>query len=84
MKQGQGRIATAPEAPRNDKKIRVVEYVHTAEGVKPVEALGPEEREKFRRWLMCTWFNGLYIGKAVAYYREPGETDCNGPCGASQ
>ena len=62
---------------KNDKKIRVVEYVHTAEGVKPVEALGPEEREKFRRWLLCTWLNGLYLGKAVAYYQEGTEVASN-------
>jgi hypothetical protein len=80
MKQGQGRIATAPEAPRKDKTIRVVEYVHTAEGVKPVEELGPEEREKFRRWLLCTWLNVLFAGKAVAYYRDGG-TDSSTPLG---
>ena len=55
---------------KNDKKIRVIEYVHTAEGVKPVEELGAEERERLRRWILCTWLNGLYVGKAVAYYPE--------------
>jgi hypothetical protein len=75
MKQGQRRIATAPQAPRNDKTIRVVEYVHTAEGVVPVEALTAEQRETLRRWIVKTWVNTLYQGRAEVYYPEPaGET----------
>ncbi len=56
---------------KNDKKIRVVEYVHTAEGgVCRVDELEPEQYEAFRQWLGCSWLNGLYVGKAVAYYPE--------------
>ena len=68
---------------KKEQQIKVVEYVHTAEGVKPVEALGAEQREKFRRWLLCTWLNGLYLGKAVAYYPEGTEASSSVACGDS-
>lgn len=59
---------------KDDKKIRVVEYVHTAEGVKPVEALGPEQYEAFRQWLGCSWLNEIFRGRAAFGY----EGGCHG------
>ena len=65
------RIATARKGPRNDKTIKVIEYVHTADGeLVRVDQLGPEQYEKFRRWLGCTYLNELYRGRAEFYYPE--------------
>ena len=69
--------------------IKVVAYVHTADGLKDVdEELTPEQRKKLANHIKCTWLNHLYRGKAVFFPEEEGpgdeRTDCHGPCGASQ
>lgn len=59
------------KAPGAGKAIRVIEYVHTADGeLVRVDQLGPKQYEKFRRWLGCTYLNELYRGRAEFYYPE--------------
>ena len=64
--------------------IKVVAYVHTADGLKDVdEELTPEQRKKLADHIKCTWLNHLYRGKAVFFpeEEEPEDerTDCHGP-----
>lgn len=56
--------------------IKVVAYVHTADGLKDVdEELTPEQRKKLANHIKCTWLNHLYRGKAVFYPEEKGPED---------
>ncbi len=65
------RIATGPKAPRNDRTITVVEYVHGPNGeLVRVDQLEPEQYEKFRQWLVCTYVNELYRGQAEVWFQE--------------
>lgn len=54
--------------------IKVVAYVHTADGLKDVdEELTPEQRKKLADHVKCTWLNHLFRGKAVFFPAEEGE-----------
>lgn len=54
---------------KRDREILVTEYVHALSGeLIRVDQLEPEAYEKFRRWLVCTWLNGLYRGRAEFSY----------------
>ena len=54
--------------------IKVVAYVHTADGLKDVdEDLTPEQRKKLADHVKCTWLNYLYRGKAVFFPEERSE-----------
>jgi hypothetical protein len=46
------------------QEIKVVEFVHTAEGVVPVEALSPEQKRALDRWIVKTWVGTLLAGTA--------------------
>ena len=77
MKQGQrtgdtSSVAAKPRhLPLKGKAITVVEYVHGPDGeLVRVDQLEPEQYERFRRWLGCTYLNELYRGKAEFYYPE--------------
>lgn len=77
MKQGQrtgdtSSVAAKPRhLPLKGKAITVVEYVHGPDGeLVRLDALGPEQRERFRQWLVCTYVNELYRGKAEVYFPE--------------
>ena len=51
--------------------IKVVAYVHTAEGLKDVdEELKPEQRKKLAAHVKCTWLNHLYRGRAEFFPAE--------------
>ena len=58
---------------KKDQKIKVIEYVHTADGgLARVDQLGPEEYQRFRCWLGETLFNELYRGKAEFSFAAAG------------
>ncbi len=60
---------------RKEQEIKVIEYVHTAEGgVCRVDELGPEQYEAFRQWLGCSWMNEIFRGRAAFGY----EGGCHG------
>lgn len=50
--------------------IKVVAYVHTAEGLKDVDELNAEEKTRLGQQITCTWLNALYAGKAEFYVDE--------------
>ena len=64
---------------KKDQKITVREYVHTAQGVVPVEELTPEQKETLRRWIICTWVNTLYAGRAEVFFPEDEKGGCGHP-----
>lgn len=47
--------------------IRVVAYVHTAEGLKDVDELSPAQRKTLADHVLCTWMNEIYRGKAIFF-----------------
>lgn len=56
---------------KKNQQIKVIEYVHTADGgLARVDQLDPGQYETFRRWLGCTYLNELFRGKAEFYYPE--------------
>ena len=56
---------------KKGQQIKVIEYVHTADGgLARVDQLDPGQYETFRRWLGCTYLNELFRGKAEFYYPE--------------
>ena len=64
---------------KKDQKITVREYVHTAQGVVPVEELTPEQRMKLDRWIVRTWVNTLYAGRAEVFFPEEDKGGCGNP-----
>ena len=60
---------------KKNQQIKVIEYVHTADGgLARVDQLDPGQYETFRRWLGCTYLNELFRGKAEFYYPETART----------
>lgn len=55
---------------KDGQKIRVVELVHTKDGVVPVEALTPEQKQRLDQWIVTTWVNTLYAGRAEVCYAD--------------
>ena len=56
---------------KKNQQIKVIEYVHTADGgLVRVDQLGPEQKQKLDCWIVKTWVNTLYQGRAEVYYPE--------------
>ena len=45
--------------------IKVVSYVHTADGLKDFDELAPEDKARAATEIALTYLNTLYRGKAV-------------------
>ncbi len=54
-------------AKREERKIRVVAYVHVGEELVDVDTLSREQRVRLGTKIKCGWFNEIMRGKAEAF-----------------